>query len=153
MLAKVKAPSRSWKAPTRSPAVGAMRNIAAKTKNGATPSQAAKSGAGIRWEGVGAALMAVRFVPVSNLIGKTGPPAIGRDDPANPSLLRDRRADDGVPLLGDHLFGRLLLVERWKLRLGVALRRRQRGQHIGWRLLGLDKVVETDGVAVAFEPG
>src|SRR5580704_5356155 len=57
MLPRVNAPSWSWKAPTRSQAVGAMRNIAAKTKNGATPSQAAKSGAGSRREDVGAALM------------------------------------------------------------------------------------------------
>src|SRR5271170_5495601 len=57
MLARVKAPSRFWKAPTRSDAVGTMRNIAAKTKNGATPTQAATSGAGSRREGVGAALM------------------------------------------------------------------------------------------------
>src|SRR5580704_15839433 len=61
MLPRVKAPSWSWNAPTRSHAVGAMRNIAAKTKNGATPSQAARSGAGTRREGVGAAVMAVRL--------------------------------------------------------------------------------------------
>src|SRR5580693_5277931 len=38
-----------------------MRNIVAKTKNGATPSHAARSGAGTWRDGVGAALMAVRL--------------------------------------------------------------------------------------------
>ena len=40
MLASVKAPLRSWKAPIISDTVGAMRNISANTKNGVTPTHA-----------------------------------------------------------------------------------------------------------------
>ena len=181
MLARVNAPPRSWNAPTSSPAVGAIRNIAAKTKNGATPAQAAQSAAARRGAGaeagggapVGVAgrarpRRAARRPPVrsarsdcaadrrhadASCLGASPRKGGETPDSPRPPLFRHRRADDGVPFLRDHLLGRLLLVERRELGLGVAIGGRKGRDEVGWNLSGRDQIGEADRVAVALEPG
>src|SRR5271166_2738220 len=75
----------------------------------------------------------------------------GDDKPSCAATRGDRSslchagADDGVPSFGDDLLGGFLLLEGRELRFGVAFCRRKRGEHVGWRFLGLDEVVKRIG--------
>ena len=86
----------------------------AKTMNGATPRTSPRRGAWNRWLGSPAPT--------------TGP---GLPGPASGAIsmaaviLFHVRTNGGIPLLGDHLLGGILLLDGGEHSLGVVLRRRQ----------------------------
>src|SRR5436309_6799366 len=139
MFRRVKRPSASWNPPMARKLVGRIRNRRAKAKNGATPAHLQSSRRGRHGE-----TAAVSKGAAWATAGRTS---------CRASRLLHVRPDDGVPLLGDHLFRLILLLERREDRGGVGFRGRQLRQDVGRDLLVLHEVQEADGIAVALEPG
>src|SRR6185312_11442983 len=68
------------------------------------------------------------------------------------SVLLDIGSDDGVPVLGDHVLGRRLLIEGREHGLGVERRVGELGQEVSRDGVPACEVVEADRVAIAGEP-